>query len=401
MPAGPAASPRGGPGRGLGLAVLVRLPEREVARVPLAGVGVGVAGRLQVVEPLAGELPVLREGTDVEVHVAVDGVGVAALDQPLHERDHVGHVPGGARLVGRRQDAEDVVGAGAGALVLERPGPPRDAVLGGLGEDLVVDVGDVPDVGHVEAAGRQPAAQHVEGQRGADVADVRRSLHGEPADVDRRPTGTQGREVADRTGGRVVQAEAHWRESTERAVRPVRPRGTAPSGPPARWPPPPGPRRGRSSPSPSVVVPVTLTGAPSAADSAASASARRGPSRGVVAISWTEALPTRQPAAVSTSRTCSRTATPRGAGPAGVVGAEQPADVAEPRGGEHGVGERVRDDVAVGVAGAAVDARPVQAGDRARPTRLDRVDVGADPDPGQVGLIAPPAARRARGRARR
>ena len=55
------------------------------------------------------------------------------------------------------------------------------------------------------------------------------------------------------------------------------------------------------------------------------------------------------------------------------------------------LGERVGDDVAVGVAGTAVDVRPVQARDRAGPAGLDRVDVGADADPrdGAHGSIMP------------
>ena len=111
-----------------------------------------------------------------------------------------------------------------------------------------------------------------------------------------------------------------------------------------------------------MVVPVTLTGAPRAADSAASASARRGPSRAW----WRSAGPTRcrpasRPRRAPPGRARGRRA--RRTGPPRVVGAEQPADVAEPGRGEHGVGERVRDDVAVGVPGAAVDTRPVQAGE--------------------------------------
>ena len=248
VPARPAAAPGGRPGGGLRLAVLVRLPEGEVAGVALAVVGLGVGGRLEVVELLPGERAVLGERADVEVDVAVDGVGVPALDQPLHEHDHLGDVPGGPRLVGGRQDAEDVVGARAGPLVVVGPRPPRDAVRVGLGEDLVVDVGDVADVGDLEPAVGQPAAQHVEGERRAHVPDVRAPLHGEPADVDGGLTGTQGREVADRTGGRVVQAEAHWAESTEsrRVLRPA-PRTSPPSGPPGRSRPRPAPRRGRSA----------------------------------------------------------------------------------------------------------------------------------------------------------
>ena len=173
VPARTAPAPRGRPRTRLGLAVLVRLPEGEVPGIALALVGVGVGGRLHVSSFWPGQLAVGREGPDVEVDVTVGGVGVPAVDQPLHQRDHLGDVARGSRLVRGRQAAERVVGPRAGALVLVRPGPPGDAVRLGLREDLVVDVGDVADVGDVEAADGQPAPQHVESQGGADVADVR------------------------------------------------------------------------------------------------------------------------------------------------------------------------------------------------------------------------------------
>ena len=194
-------------------------------------VGLGVGGRLQVVELLAGERPVLGKGADVEVHVAVDGVGVPALDQPLHERDHV---RARARSRAARTWAAGRRGRRRRGCRPARSRTPRPTTATscavGLGQDLVVDVGDVADVGDVETARGQPAPQDVERERGTDVAHVRRPLDGEPADVDGRPTGTQGREVADRTGGRVVQAEAHCGESTEsrRTLTPV-PRPSPPS----------------------------------------------------------------------------------------------------------------------------------------------------------------------------
>lgn len=63
-------------------------------------------------------------------------------------------------------------------------------------------------------------------------------------------------------------------------------------------------------PSPSVVVAETCTEAPTAADSAASASARRGPSRGRLPMTWTATLPISKPA----TRT-RRAASPRSAAP--------------------------------------------------------------------------------------
>ena len=59
------------------------------------------------------------------------------------------------------------------------------AALGvGLVDDLVVDVGDVLDQRHCEAAAPQPAAQHGEGDVGTGVADVHEVVHGGAAAVD-------------------------------------------------------------------------------------------------------------------------------------------------------------------------------------------------------------------------
>ena len=86
------------------------------------------------------------------------------------------------------------------------PGP---VLLGGLGEDLVVDVGDVADEVDGVAARRQPAAQHVEVDGRAHVADVRLRLHGEPTDVDARLPLLEGDEVTDFAGRSVMEAQGH------------------------------------------------------------------------------------------------------------------------------------------------------------------------------------------------
>ena len=76
VPAGTAASPGRVPPRVL--VRLVRLPQREVARILLARVRLLL---LDLVGPLAGEAAVLRIARDAEVDVAFHLVCVAALDQ--------------------------------------------------------------------------------------------------------------------------------------------------------------------------------------------------------------------------------------------------------------------------------------------------------------------------------
>jgi hypothetical protein len=95
-------------------------------------------------------------------------------------------------------------------LALEAVGqrPPRLAVRGRLGQDLVVDVGHVGDHGDLEAEVGQPAAQDVEDDLLADVPDVRGRLHGETAVVDRDLARLDGLQVAHPAGPGVVEAEA-------------------------------------------------------------------------------------------------------------------------------------------------------------------------------------------------
>ena len=82
VPARAAAPPRRVPPRVLGLR-LVRLPEREVARVVLERVRLLL---LDLIRTLAGEPPVRGEAGDAVVDVAADRVGVPGLDQLLDER---------------------------------------------------------------------------------------------------------------------------------------------------------------------------------------------------------------------------------------------------------------------------------------------------------------------------
>ena len=131
-----------------------------------------------------GQLAVRRPRPHVEVDVAgavLRGVGVAARDQLADQLEHLRDVAGGGRLVGRRQHVERVVRPVE--LALHRVGEvvPGPALLGGLGQDLVVDVGDVADEGRRRSRWR------------AATAAARRSSP--PSARDRRaaPTAPSGR----------------------------------------------------------------------------------------------------------------------------------------------------------------------------------------------------------------
>ena len=134
---------------------------------------------------------------------------MAGVDEPADELGHLDDVAGGPRLDRGRQDVERLVGGAELALEQERVRPPRPALLGRLREDLVVDVGDVADVRDLVAVRDQPAAQDVEGDLGADVAEVRRALGGGAADVDTDLALGEGNEVSHLSGVGVEKSECH------------------------------------------------------------------------------------------------------------------------------------------------------------------------------------------------
>ena len=69
--------------------------------------------------------------------------------------------------------------------------------------------------------------------------------------------------------------------------------------------------------------------------------------------------------------------------PLGTIGAEHLADVAKPRRGQQGITQRVRGDVTIGMSGAAVSVSEQQTQQPARPSGLNWVYVGSEPDSGQ------------------
>src|SRR5688572_5440773 len=205
VPAGSPVAPRAGP---RGLARLGALPEREVVAVLLAGIDL-LAG-LHVLEPAMRELAVLGKTANAEVDAAArDGVGEAALHQAADQREHVVDVERGAGLVGGREAAERRgVTAEAGDLALgERRG--RDAFFLRAADDLVVDVGEVPDERHAKAARAQPAIEHVGGDQRTRMADVRGRVDGDAAPVEPHVAGLPWHERLLPPGKRVREAQPH------------------------------------------------------------------------------------------------------------------------------------------------------------------------------------------------
>ena len=121
-----------------------------------------------------------------------------------------GHVLGRARLDRRRQAAERL-----GVLVKDRghlvgQDADIDAALRGPRIDLVVDVGDVADIGHVVRAIAMPqqTEQHVEDDQHPPVADVEMI-------VDRRAAGIEPHVRADRSARNPLSGgSAYYRAAT-------------------------------------------------------------------------------------------------------------------------------------------------------------------------------------------
>ena len=82
---------------------------------------------------------------------------MSSFDQLGHQLDHFRDVPGRARLVGRQEAAEDLVGVVERPLVGVGHRPPRPPCLVRLGQNLVVDVGDVGNHGDFVAGVLEPA----------------------------------------------------------------------------------------------------------------------------------------------------------------------------------------------------------------------------------------------------
>ena len=145
-------------------------------------------------------------GGDVEPGGALDGVGVAAGHQDLDEGDHLRHPLGGLGLGCGGPGVE-------GLHVTVEPGrlgrgqlQEVDSELAGLGQDRVVDVGDVAHQPHLVAEVLEAADQQVVGEVGVGVPEVGAVVRGDAAHVDPHLFGRRGRlEGHHRTACGVVQ----------------------------------------------------------------------------------------------------------------------------------------------------------------------------------------------------
>ena len=196
VPAGKSPPPRAVP---FHLPVRVggaELPEREIGLVALAA-HLYPDALLQPLRFQAGQPPVVGEPGGVEVDAVVGAIGEAPLLQPPDQGDLLGDVLRGPRQVGgnfHAQQAEvgqEALGefgrhlpGGAGGLA----GGALQLVLARIGVGgEVAHVGDVDDVVHLVTQPPESLLQNVGKNIAAEVADVRRGVHGRTAGVDSHP----------------------------------------------------------------------------------------------------------------------------------------------------------------------------------------------------------------------
>ena len=169
------------------LAGLGSLPQREVADVVLAVlVGLDPLPDPQALGIEAGQPPVRRPRRDPEEDRAVVGpVGVAPLEERRDQRDDLVDVVGRPRQDVRRRHPERLgVGQERARGSAPRASSIDSPAAAAPADDLVVDVGDVHDPGHLQAAPAQVADEQVGEQERAEVADVGRPVDRRAARVD-------------------------------------------------------------------------------------------------------------------------------------------------------------------------------------------------------------------------
>ncbi len=180
MPPGPPFAPGAVPGR---FTRLARLPEGEVEGIPLPFIHGNPRPRLEFVDVLLREFPVLRKLGDGEIDVAVHLIGNPLCLQLLYEANDLGDVFRRTRLVGGTEDAQGIGILVEVGNVLLRELLSGDPPLIGPFDDLVVHVGEVTHIGHVEPLVAEITIESIENHEGSGVTDVASVVNRHAADV--------------------------------------------------------------------------------------------------------------------------------------------------------------------------------------------------------------------------
>ncbi len=135
-------------------------------------------------------------------------IGMTFVYQSGDHVDHLFQMMRGVRLDIGSQHAQRTH-----VLMIGMRMPGRDVgdIFSGLlcrGIDLVVDIGDVADVGHV-VTGPQQAHEHIEYHRRPRITNVRTIVDRRPTDVDGHPAGFERDKFFFGPPERVVEDQAH------------------------------------------------------------------------------------------------------------------------------------------------------------------------------------------------
>ena len=210
MPARTARAPQAVPLHLLRLLRLGRLPEHKIKRIILAfGHRHPLAGA-QIIKRLATQATVRREFAHSVVDITIAcRVSQALVHQLPYERAHLRHVVSGAGLVVRAlyakgigilvQRLDHAVGQGADGLT----------VFHGTADDLVVNVGDIAYVAHLQATGLEPALHHIKGHHGTGVAEVAQVVHSHATHIHAHMAGLDRQQRQHGTRQGAVNSKAH------------------------------------------------------------------------------------------------------------------------------------------------------------------------------------------------
>jgi hypothetical protein len=147
---------------------------------------------------------------DFEINAAIGGgVGVTALDEHLDHADLMRDVGDGAGLDVRGEEIQ------RGAVGVEFLRPEAGEVGQGLpgflrvADRLVIHVSEIAHMQRGDAAHLHHAAEDILRHEGAEVPDVRRSIHGGAAAVEAQRLAIEWRQGAGLAGQSVVELEWH------------------------------------------------------------------------------------------------------------------------------------------------------------------------------------------------
>ena len=136
-----------------------------------------------LVDVATGQRTVISVAAHAEVDVALDLVRVAAIDELLNELDHLRDLLGCARAYIGVLHVHGVHIVKECLRILSGNLGCTAALFVGLLDDLVIDVGDIGDEFHVEAAPGEVAADDIEADERTGIADMDVVVHGGTAHV--------------------------------------------------------------------------------------------------------------------------------------------------------------------------------------------------------------------------